>query len=48
MQLPPKREKRIERRMVDGVERDVVVEVMVVPERKRLFLFPGKESLPRC
>ncbi|KAI0079528.1 hypothetical protein K474DRAFT_626252 [Panus rudis PR-1116 ss-1] len=35
----PKIEKRKEKRMVDGVEREVEVEVEVFPERKRLFLF---------
>ena len=44
MQLT-KKEKRIQRQVgTDGVERDVEVEVEVVPERKRLFLFPGKCS----
>lgn len=39
-----KKEKRIERRIVNGQEREVEVEVEVAPERKRLFLFPGKSS----
>lgn len=43
LQLPPKKEKRIERRVIDGEERDVEVEVEVVQPLKRLFLFPGKE-----
>ncbi|KAH9949843.1 hypothetical protein B0H21DRAFT_70272 [Amylocystis lapponica] len=43
MQLPPKKEKRIERRIVDGEERDVEVEVEIVKPLKRLFLFPDKE-----
>ncbi|PCH40191.1 hypothetical protein WOLCODRAFT_136716 [Wolfiporia cocos MD-104 SS10] len=37
----PKMEKRIERRIVDGEERDVEVEVEVVEPLKRLFLFPA-------
>ena len=44
MQLPQK-EKRMQRQVVNGQERDVEVEVEVIPERKRLFLFPGKSSL---
>jgi len=44
MRLPPKKEKRMERRFVDGVEKDVEVEVeLPMPPIKRLFLFPGKE-----
>jgi len=40
--VPPVRtETRVEKRIVDGVERDVKVEVEV--PLKRLFLFPGKE-----
>ncbi|THH30540.1 hypothetical protein EUX98_g3654 [Antrodiella citrinella] len=46
MQLPAKKEKRIERRIVDGQMVDVEVEVEVFPERKRLFNFPAKTSLP--
>ena len=46
MQLPNKKEKRIEQRVVDGKEYAVEVEVEVLPERKRLFLFPGKSSVP--
>ena len=42
MQLT-KKEKRIERRVVDGVEQDVEVEVEIVAPLKRLFLFPDKE-----
>lgn len=37
-----KREKRIERKIVDGVEKDVEVIVEVPRDNKRLFLFPGK------
>lgn len=40
----PKKEKRIEQRMVDGELRDVEVEVEIVEPLKRLFLFPGKDS----
>jgi len=40
--VPPIRtEKRLERRIIDGVEREVEVEVEL--PLKRLFLFPGKE-----
>ena len=40
--VPPTRTtKRIEKRMVDGVEREVEVEFEL--PLKRLFLFPGKE-----
>jgi len=40
--VPPVRtERRIERHVVDGVERDIEVEVEL--PLKRLFLFPGKE-----
>jgi len=44
MQLPPKKEKRIEKQVVDGREVEVEVEVEVVQPMKRLFLFPGKET----
>ena len=37
---PPKKEKRVEKQMVDGVEKDVEVEVTVEQPLKRLFLFP--------
>ena len=47
MQLPPKKEKRMEKRVVDGKEVEVEVEFEVFPERKRLFLFPGKSALPK-
>jgi hypothetical protein len=46
MQLPPKKETRIETQIIDGVERQVKVEVEVTPPVKRLFLFPGKEISP--
>jgi hypothetical protein len=48
MQLPPKKETRIETRIIDGVKREVKVEVEVTPPIKRLFLFPGKEISPTC
>ncbi|KAI1786261.1 hypothetical protein LXA43DRAFT_1111219 [Ganoderma leucocontextum] len=41
MRIAPKKEKHIERRLVDGVERDVEVEVLVEEPIKRLFLFGG-------
>ncbi|TBU29965.1 hypothetical protein BD311DRAFT_660132 [Dichomitus squalens] len=41
MRTAPKKEKRIERRVVDGVEQDVEVEVEVEEPIKRLFLFGG-------
>jgi len=45
MQLPPKKEKRIEQRVINGVEQDVEVEVELPPTPlKRLFLFPGKSG----
>lgn len=47
MQLPPRKEKRMERRVVGGAEVEVEVEVEVHPERKRLFLFPGKSAFPK-
>ncbi|KAF9013525.1 hypothetical protein BDQ17DRAFT_1387048 [Cyathus striatus] len=40
MQLPPKKEKRLEKHIVDGKEVEVEVEVIVEQRRKRLFLFP--------
>ena len=40
--MPPTRtEKRVERRVIDGVEQEVEVEIEL--PLKRLFLFPGKE-----
>ncbi|KAF7800069.1 hypothetical protein EIP86_011312 [Pleurotus ostreatoroseus] len=44
MQLTRK-EKRVQTRIVDGRAVLQEVEVEVVPERKRLFLFPGKSSV---
>ncbi|KAI1790195.1 hypothetical protein LXA43DRAFT_891550 [Ganoderma leucocontextum] len=41
MRVAPKKEKRMERRLVDGVEREVEVEVLVEEPIKRLFLFGG-------
>ncbi|KIK95158.1 hypothetical protein PAXRUDRAFT_827273 [Paxillus rubicundulus Ve08.2h10] len=46
MMLPPKKEKRIETRIVDGKAKEVEVEVEIVQPLKRLFLFHGKESSP--
>jgi hypothetical protein len=43
--MPPQKEKCIQKRMVDGLEVDVDVEVEVVEPMKRLFLFPGKEII---
>jgi hypothetical protein len=37
---PPKKEKRTEKRLVEGVETEVEVEVEVDQPIKRLFLFP--------
>jgi hypothetical protein len=44
MPIPPKKEKRIEKRIVDGEEVDIEVEVEVFAPLKRLFLFAGKET----
>jgi hypothetical protein len=44
MQLPLKKEKRIEKQVVDGNEVEVEVEVEIFRPMKRLFLFPGKET----
>ncbi len=41
MRIAPKKEKRIERRLVDGVECNVEVEVLIEEPIKRLFLFRG-------
>ncbi|KAH8096994.1 hypothetical protein BXZ70DRAFT_1065753 [Cristinia sonorae] len=46
MELPFKKEKRIEKRVVGGKEVEIEVEVEIIPERKRLFLFPGKSAFP--
>jgi len=43
MRMPPRKEVRYERRVVDGVPTVVETEVEVQPQVKRLFLFPGKE-----
>ena len=43
MPMPPRKEIRYERRVVNGVTTVVETEVEVQPELKRLFLFPGKE-----
>jgi len=41
----PRKEKRIVTKVVDGKEVEVEVEVEVIPERKRLFLFPGRDEI---
>ncbi|PIL28730.1 hypothetical protein GSI_08774 [Ganoderma sinense ZZ0214-1] len=41
MRLTPKKEQRVERRVIDGVEHVVHVEVLVEEPIKRLFLFGG-------
>ncbi|KAH7912556.1 hypothetical protein BJ138DRAFT_1004241 [Hygrophoropsis aurantiaca] len=46
MPLPSKKEKRLEKRLVDGKEQEVEIEVEVVQPLKRLFLFNGKETSP--
>lgn len=46
MMPPPKKEKRIETRVVDGYLEQVEVEVEVPQPLKRLFLFHGKETSP--
>lgn len=43
MPMPPRKEIRYERRVVNGVTTVVETEVEVQPQLKRLFLFPGKE-----
>jgi len=40
----PKKEKRMESRLVDGELKEVEVEVEIVQPLKRLFLFPDKET----
>lgn len=44
MMPPPKKEKRIITRVIDGETKEVEVEVEVTPQVKRLFLFAGKEA----
>jgi len=46
MMPPPKKEKRVERRIVDGHLEEVEIEVEIVQPLKRLFLFNGKETSP--
>ena len=41
MRTAPRKEKRIVRKVIDGVERDFEVEVEVEEPIKRLFLFGG-------
>ncbi|EGN98340.1 hypothetical protein SERLA73DRAFT_161157 [Serpula lacrymans var. lacrymans S7.3] len=43
MMPPPKKEKRIEKRVVDGEEKDIEVEIEIHQPLKRLFLFPDKD-----
>jgi hypothetical protein len=44
MQPPSRREKRIQRQVVNGEERDIEVEVEVTQSFKQLFLFSGKDA----
>ena len=44
MQPPRRREKRIQKQVVDGEERDVEVEVEITQSFKQLFLFSGKDA----
>lgn len=44
MRTAPKKERRIERRLVGGVEQDVEVEVLIEEPIKRLFLFGGARN----
>ena len=46
MPIPPKKVKKMEKRIVDGEEKEVEVEVEVYEERKRLFLFPPTRISP--
>lgn len=39
-----KKEKRIQKQVVNGEEKDIEVEVEIAQPFKQLFLFPGKES----
>ena len=45
MQLPPKKEMRVVKKIVDGEEVDVEVEVDVFETPKKLFLFAPKVVL---
>ncbi|TFY67259.1 hypothetical protein EVG20_g4010 [Dentipellis fragilis] len=47
MPMPKRKEKRFERKVIDGVPQVIETEVEVEPQMKRLFLFPGKETR-RC
>lgn len=40
----PKKEKRVEKQIVDGQLKEVIVEVELEQPFKKLFLFPGKQS----
>ncbi|KIM89163.1 hypothetical protein PILCRDRAFT_2441 [Piloderma croceum F 1598] len=44
MQPPRRREKRIQKQVVNGEERDIEVEVEVTQSFKQLFLFSGKDA----
>jgi hypothetical protein len=48
MQLPPKKETRIERQVVNGIEKDVQVQVEIMPHTKPLFLFCEKDVSPHA
>lgn len=45
MQLPPKKEMRIVKKIVDGEEKEVEMEVAVFEKPKKLFLFAPKVVL---
>jgi hypothetical protein len=44
MQPPRRREKRIQKQVVNGEERNIEVEVEVTRPFKQLFLFSGKDA----
>ncbi|KAI0749131.1 hypothetical protein C8Q74DRAFT_1374237 [Fomes fomentarius] len=44
MRTAPKKERRIERKLVGGVEQDIVVVVLIEEPIKRLFLFDGARN----
>lgn len=43
MPFPPKKIKKCVKKIIDGVEQDVEIEVEEYPKRKRLFLFPPSQ-----
>lgn len=47
MKMPPSIEKRKVKQMVDGVEKEVTIEVEVENNGKRLFNFPDKQYYTR-